>query len=213
MPTTSLIISTPGPDANCYLAAAVGDTPAEADAYFANTLRESAWTAWATKDREMALIQATQMIDALGGEWQRPPFGYFVVNQSEYDNENSSHGDKDRHVGRARFVGMPHLLTQNLHFPRIEDIGIDTAALVPKNVKAAVCEQAFYLLGKRDNPDLLPRTDLQSQGVKGISVDGLSESYGGTLVPDGIVLTAWTLMRPYIIRSLRVERRGRGDYA
>jgi hypothetical protein len=201
MPDTGLIISTPGPDANCYV------TAVEGDAFFANTLREAAWLAWTEKDREMALIQATQMIETMGGEWQRPPFGFFVVNQSEYDNENSTRGDKYRHVGRARFTGMPHLLTQSLHFPRIEDIGIDTVALVPRNVKAACCEQALYLLTKRDNPDLLPRTDLQSQGVKGISMDGLSETYGGTLVPDGIVLTCWTLMRPYIIRSLRVERR------
>lgn len=195
--STSLIISTPGATANCYVAAATESAPAEADAYFANTLREETWTAWDTVVREKALIQATQEIEALGGEWQ-PLVG---------DWEAILLRSSEHHFGRARFFGVPHLATQNLHFPRAEDLTAAGGAAVPQNVKAAVCEQAYYLLTKRDNPDLLPREELRARGVRSVSLDGLSESYGNAQIPDGIAPAAYRLIRPYLDRSIHVEPR------
>jgi hypothetical protein len=73
-------------------------------------------------------------------------------------------------------------------------------------VREAVCEQAYYLLFKRDNPDLLPREELQARGVRAVAVDGLSESYGAGRVPEGIAVAAWASLRPYVRRSWPTTR-------
>ena len=135
----------------------------------------------------------------LGGEWQSASLNYFVNGPSVED-----YPEGYQQVGRARFTGLPHLLTQSLHFPRWEDLGTTGVAAIPKNVKAACCEQAFYLLSKRDEPDLIPREELRARGVSSISVDGLSESYGGARIPEGIAPVAWRLMSPYVSRTLHV---------
>jgi len=182
----SLIVCTPGgKDDNCYV------TAVQATAYFANTLRAQSWDArvvtlqpqsWdalAVTLREQALIQATQDLEALGGA---------TLNV--------------RSPARSRFAGFPYncdLDVQALHFPRITDVDHDgVTKLVPQDIKAAVCEQAAWLLAKLSGPDLVDRDALQAAGVTNISVDGLSESYGPRTVPAGICPAAWTRVQPFL---------------
>ena len=195
---TSLIISTPGGATdNCYV------TTLQAAAYFANTLRAATWEGWTVRDRELALIQGTQELEALGGEWQSAPLFYATNGRAWGDDEDELTGRGD--FGRARFSGTPYYLAQCLHFPRAEDL-IAGPLAIPKNVRDACCEQAFWLLEKQASPDLMPRADLQAQGVRTVSLDGVTETYGPRRVPAGIAPRAYALMRPYIITSVRVER-------
>jgi len=79
----------------------------------------------------------------------------------------------------------------------------------PKAVEAAQCEQALWLLQKRDSGTLLDREALQEQGVTSIGIDGHSESYSGqrrqVLGPG-----ARQLMEPYINRTAHISPRGDG---
>lgn len=170
----SLIVCTPGGTGdNCYV------TMAQATAHYANSLREDTWGAYSTDDRERALIQATTEIEDQGGQ--------------KRDVTSPA---------RPRFSGTPYdtdTAPQALHFPRGEDIGSDGSTLyVPDGIKAAVCEQALWLLQTRDAPDLLDRGGLQGQGVTAISIDGHTESYGVRSVPDGIAPRAWTHLKPFV---------------
>lgn len=158
---------------------------ADADAYFANGLRAEVWEAWTSDQRTRALVEATQQIERLGGS------------RVSTDSAN-----------RSRFRGEPYeslLSDQCLHFPRTTDLDEGGSIIVPQGVKDAVCEQAYFLLKKQDEPDLLDRADLQRQGVKSVSVDGLSESYGATEVPDGIAGEAWEHIRQYVVRNFYVR--------
>jgi len=171
----SLITCTPGGESdNSYI------DLTDADAYFADTLREERWEGYTADDREKALIQATAMIEAQGGE-------RLSVNSPR----------------RRRFVGSPYDVDiQSLHFPRTIDVSNDDGVtlLVPVGVRSAVCEQAWFLLWKRDNPDLIDRADLQRQGVRSASVAGVSESYAPASVPVGIGTDAWQHIKPFIRR-------------
>ena len=170
----SLIVCTPGGATdNCYV------TALQADAHFADTLRVQSWEGLAVTLREQALIQATQELENLGG-------ARLTVRSS----------------ARSRFAGFPYncdLDVQALHFPRITDMDDDgVTKLIPADVKAAVCEQAAWLLAKLSAPDLVDRDALQAAGVTNLTVDGLSESYGARTVPAGICPAAWERLRPFL---------------
>jgi len=171
----SLITCTPGGAAdNAYL------DLEDADAYFADTLRAETWATWPEVQRERALIQATGEIERLGG------------------------AKATDSAARQRFPGSPQTSMQALHFPRSGDTDADGVYLIPAAVREAVCEQAFWLLGKQDNPDLLPREELRARGVTSVSVDGLSESYGPNASGAAYLAPrAWELMRPLVRRSWR----------
>lgn len=156
-------------------------TLAQANAYFTNGLRATTWEAWTEDDRTRALIEATQQIERQGGA--RP-------------STNSAN--------RSRFRGEPYnslLSDQCLHFPRAGDLDEGGSVVVPQGVKDAVCEQAYFLLKKQDEPDLLDRADLQRQGVKIANVDGVYEQYGSKSVPDGIAAEAWEHLQQYVVRA------------
>ena len=155
---------------------------ADADAYFVNGLRGETWEEWTSDQRSRALVEATQQIERLGGS------------RVSTDSAN-----------RSRFRGEPYnslLSDQCLHFPRTGDLDEGGSVVVPQGVKDAVCEQAYFLLKKQDEPDLLDRADLQRQGVKLANVDGLYEQYGSKEVPDGIATEAWEHLQQYVVRAL-----------
>jgi hypothetical protein len=174
MPT---ITCTPGgPTDNSYV------TEAQADAYFADTLRQAKWFDFDDFVRQAAVIQATREIEAQGGS---APETYSPR--------------------RSKFEGVPFVDTQSLHFPRPGDNTIAGALVIPEPIRAAVCEQAFWLADREVNGgDLVDRQALQAEGVKSFSVDGLSESFGSSGVPLGIAPAAWEKLRPYVKRGSRI---------
>ena len=96
---------------------------------------------------------------------------------------------------------------QALHFPR----KADGEAILPA-VAWAQCEQALWRLGKQASPDLVDREALQAQGVTAISLDGVSETYGGSgsggLAPAAQRLLSWLRKRGARI----LPRYDRADY-
>ncbi len=169
----ALIVCTPGGASdNSYV------TLAQAAAYFANTLREADWVGIAPSLQERALIQATAQIEALGGP------------RAAQDDAT-----------RPLFSGVPYAADdQALHFPRTVDCE-GSSLYIPQAVREAVIEQAMWLLDKDANPDILDRDELQSQGVRSISIEGHSEQYGGSSRPYGICARAASMMSLYMKAS------------
>jgi len=156
-----------GADSNCYI------TTANANAYFADTLREAGWDECSSDDRERALIQATQQIERL----------------------------------RLHGTAADTITPQALHFPRSTDYDTDGETyIIPDDIEDAICEQAMYLLQQQANPELLDRRTLQAQGVRSISLDGVSESYGGRLA-DGFSASARHLLEPFTRRTAKLKTR------
>lgn len=170
----SLITCTPGGATdNCYV------TTAQATAYHADTLRAATWAAWSTTDQEQALIQSTQEIEQLGGP------------------------KSSQTARRPLFLGAPYTDTQALHFPRGWDCTSAGVYFVPEQVQEAVCEQAYWLLSQRDNPDLVDLRGLVRDGATGATIDGASFQLRRSGIPDGIAPKAWRLIRPLIRHAFR----------
>jgi len=180
-----IVATVGGSSDNCYV------TLAQADAYFALQLRGEQWANWATNRREIALIQATSAIEALGGA--------------------KLYADSP---ARALFPGAPYLDTQALHFPRGSDTHLVagvTTVVIPQDVCEAVYEQAYWLLDRLDNPGLLDHQALQNAGVTSTSIDGISVSYGGKAgIPAGIAPMAWAKIKPYIRTTFGTSAGGGG---
>lgn len=180
----SLIICTPGGATdNAYV------TLAQANTHFALGLRNDTWLAWDAEDRERAIIQATAEIENQGGTRR------YLLSPAR---ENFPAGPYD--AGNTNGVA-----NQALHFPRTQDAttisGVVTKQ-IPPGIKAAVCEQAYWLLERRDAPDLVDRAAMRSQGVTSVSIDGHSESYAATAeVPAGIAPLAWAQLKAFVRRA------------
>jgi len=179
---------------------------ADADAYFANTLRSTAWTTVLAATRELALRQATKEIEALGGP---TPYG--------------------ESPARAYFSGRPYdeSTPQALHFPRTSDTDLDGDLMIPTAVEEAVCEQAAWLLGvagpggissgtgglgtgQSGDDGIVNHGQLQGLGIQSWSMDGQSYTYRGNTSdgrPAHIAPSAWERIRPYIIRKFRTAIR------
>jgi len=174
MPT---VTCTPGGASdNCYV------TEAQANTYFGDTLRESTWEGWPATDRQRALIQATSMIENLGGP------------RASADNP-----------ARPLFVGYPYASTQALHFPRETDLDSDSAAYVPEAVRDAVCEQAYWLLDRKANPPIVDTQQLRDEGISQMSADGMSLTMRAAERPRDIAPAAADLIAAYR-RSRRVAK-------
>lgn len=174
MASATLTCTPAGASDNSYV------TLAEADAFFENELRGETWEQWTTDQRNRALISATADLERQGGA-------------RTADSAN-----------RSLFRGEPYYSLasqQNLHFPRGTDLNSSGSPAVPEAVKQAVYEQAYYLLKKQDEPDLLDHEELQTRGVRIANVDGMYMQYGGGTVPKGLAAAAWEYLRPYVITS------------
>lgn len=172
MPT---ITCTPGGAAdNCYV------TEAQANARFADTLREATWAGYPVADRQRALIQATREIEDLGGPRT-------ALNSP----------------ARPLFPGAPYLATQALHFPRSTDVTSAGAVGVPQAIQNAVCEQAIWLLEQRANAPLVDAQALRREGVASLSLDGVSVTLGAQSRPTHIAPAAWQAARPLVRHSAR----------
>jgi hypothetical protein len=78
---------------------------------------------------------------------------------------------------------------------------------LPEAVEHGTCEQALWLLQQRANPELLDRRGLQQQGVRGIGMDGLSETLVGTGPESAWSPRAWEMVQGYVQRVGRVAGR------
>lgn len=153
----------------------------DADAYFADTLRQAQWAEFGLALRQQALIQATAEIERLGGP-----------------------KTAESYPRRALFPGTPYADTQALHFPRSTDLDSSSALIIPASVQEAVCEQAYWLASQQANGgELIDFRGLQADGVSSFSMDGISASFGGgaSYRPAHISPRAWDAMQSYVRRA------------
>jgi hypothetical protein len=98
-----------------------------------------------------------------------------------------------RYYGRSYDTVTP----QALKFPRDSDLDAQGNLEIPDGIEYATCELALHLLGKHTSGDLVDREQLQEQGVRSMSIDGVSERYGGG-VWDNFPRRVRKLLRPFI---------------
>ena len=98
-----------------------------------------------------------------------------------------------------RYHGSPYdtATPQALKFPRDGDYDVDGDLEIPDGVEYAACELALHLLRQTRDGDLIDRERLQEQGVRRVSVDGISESYRDG-VWDNFPRRARKLLRPFV---------------
>ena len=132
-------------------------------------------------------------------EWD----GYSVVDRERALIQATQQIERLRLHGTAADTTTP----QALHFPRDTDYDSSGATyIIPEAIEDAVCEQAVWLLRQRDDPEMLNRQELQNQGVRTISIDGVGESYSGRLA-DGFSASARHLLELFICRTARFKTR------
>jgi hypothetical protein len=179
---TAIAVCTPGGASdNSYVSLT------DADAWFTTDwLRAEQWQAHSSIDREHALVRATRDLNEQGG----PTLSV-------------------RTAARRRFTGVPYsydIDEQALHFPRANDWNDEgTALIILPSIVAATCEQALWLLQQRSAPDIVDHAANQAAGIKAISQDGLSITYGGTRCPDGVAPAAWKLLRQFVISTFGTQ--------
>ena len=98
-----------------------------------------------------------------------------------------------------RYYGLPYDTTtpQALKFPRDGDYDSEGNPATPDGIEYAACELALHLLRQQKSPDLFDRERLQEQRVRRLSVDGITEQYGGG-VWDNFPRRVRKLLRPFI---------------
>ena len=98
-----------------------------------------------------------------------------------------------------RYYGAPYDTTtpQTLKFPRDTDYDVDGNLEVPDGIEYATCELGLHLLRQTRDGDLIDRERLQEQGVRRVSVDGISEAYRDG-VWDNFPRRVRKLLRPFI---------------
>lgn len=159
-------------------------TVTEADDYFSGRYDPAAWTALTTAKKESALIMATAQIDA-GFAYRGCRYGSSTEGASDY---------------------------QQLEFPRNFTVDNDGAAIIPKNVKSANFEQAFFIVSFGAEAE--KRQALIDSGVKSYSLGGvanfnapaLSENFGESAGSFTICAAAKNLLSPYIDNTLWLNR-------
>lgn len=180
-----------GATANSYVALA------EADAYFADRLNADAWTAAGTK-QAAALITATKQIDAAITHLGRPPQPPwpFLGPRDVWPYPYSSYSYLSLYPTYPG-AGYRAKVDQALKFPRWWDRDMSGVLAIPKEIKAAVCEQSLFLL--EHGADYAKRLALQAQGVTGFQAGQLSEDYvpgAGREVP--LAPVARTMLKGYL---------------
>jgi len=159
-------------------------TRADADTWFGKRLDGEQWLKHSADRRERALVQATAMIESLGGKVSATCAARALFPGSPYDTGCTAdeHGD--------------YVRNQALHFPTGDDQDENSDVFVPEWVWQAVCFQAVYLLNG-DKP-LVDVAALTAQGVRSFQADGISMQLTGASIPAGISPDAWALVGPQI---------------
>ena len=158
-----------------------GDTAAErtaeATAYFAQRLHETAWSAASDANREKALVAATQIIDGLNFKGYK--HGVYTLLDG-----NSATDPSDIQAAEA---------SQALEFPR----GADTE--VPEAIRRACYEIAYALLDGKD-----PELELENLSVESMGYGQVRTGYSRNQVPIEHIINmvpssvAWRLLRPFL---------------
>ena len=159
----SLIKNTKGgKDSNSYVSLE------EALSYFSTRLNTSEWDS-ATQDiQERALIMASSILDSMnfsGRKWKSgspDSEDYQALQWPRYPDYNDPY-----------LLGIPHLMTTSVS--EREWIDSNGVPLIPKALKDAVCEQAYFLL--RTIKGLDKREHLKGQGLKSISYPDINETF------------------------------------
>lgn len=110
-------------------------------------------------------------------------------------------------IERLQLRGDAATTTQALTFPRATDYAI------PVTIQNAQCMQALWMLQQQAEPELLDRAALRAQGVTSMSLDGLSESYGGVQHADGLSPIVRVMLRPYVATAAHIMPRGYNPHA
>ena len=150
-------------------------TTSEATEYFEQRLFETVWSQSTAADRQKSLIQATQLIDALGYKGDKN--SVFLAKQADPTDEEI----------RAAEASQP------LEFPRGADI------VVPEAIRISTYEIARELLSGRD-----PELELENLHVSSTGFSSVRTTYNRDGAPiehliNGIPsTTAWRLLRPFL---------------
>ncbi len=158
-----------------------GDTPAarlaEASAYFAQRLHETAWTGASDTDREKALIAARGVIDTLN---------YKGYKHSVYTLLAANPSATQEQIQAAEAA-------QALEFPR----GADTT--VPEAIRIAGYEIAYALLDGKD-----PELELENLAVTSMGYGAVKAAYERSQLPIEHIINlvpssvAWRLLKPFL---------------
>ncbi len=98
-----------------------------------------------------------------------------------------------------RYYGTPYdtVTPQALKFPRNSDLDAQGDPEIPDGIEYATCELALHLVRRHESPDLVDRERLQEQGVRQLTMDGITEQYGPG-VWDNFPRRVRKLLRPFI---------------
>ena len=156
-------------------------TRVEADTYFGERLHSTLWDASSVSDRNVALIQASRIIDDL--DYKGLKNAAYLVWLPLKDQALTDANKLAINVAGA---------TQVLEFPR----GVDT--VIPDDIKEACNEIAFALLDGRD-------PDADTEGLSQISqgFSSVRSTYTRAFIPEHLVngvpsATAWRRLKKYV---------------
>ncbi|HOA01376.1 MAG TPA: hypothetical protein PLF11_00145 [Bacillota bacterium] len=184
----TLVYTPGGPTDNSYVSLAL------ADAYFAIRRRTQTWEGWSTTDREEALVEATAIFEGLGGPKEPNCNERRLFSGVQYDS-GATYDDE---------TGL-YTLNQALHFPRDEDIDVNSNLIIPKDIQDAICEQAFWQLTQATKrPDPFNIASLRELGVLDASMDGVSVSVKPTRCPEEVCPLSWRTFRKYIRQTFPI---------
>lgn len=156
-------------------------TRAEADTYFNERLHSNLWAASTVSDRNVALIQASRIIDDL--DFKGLKNAAYLVWLPLKDQVLTDANKLAINVAGA---------TQALEFPR----GVDT--VIPDDIKEACNEIAFALLDGRE-----PDADLEGLQQVSQGFSSVRTTYTRAYLPEHLVngvpsATAWRSLKRYV---------------
>jgi len=169
---------------------------AAAQAIFDERLGATAWINAGDTERTQALIMAFRKLEAIKC-WQGVP-----TTMTQSANWPRSYVPEPGSMVNAEVV-------INVNYGATVPVYLD-GATVPTFITQAQAEEALAILDHEGyttsaTPASNPRALLQAQGVRNVSIDGVSESYSG----NGAVTyggnarlfssDAWALIRPYLV--------------
>ena len=140
----------------------------EANSYFLTRLNSNEWDSASDDIKEKALIMATSTLDSLnfsGRKWKE--------GASDSDNYQSLKWPRYPDYNDPYLLGIPHLMSTTVN--EREWLDSKGEPVIPKPLKDAVCEEAYFLL--RSIKGLDKREHLRGQGLKSISYPDINETF------------------------------------